>query len=197
MKKTRGLQVLQALNDIDEKMVDDAMPREYRRRSFVLSRRMTAGLLAVAAAVVLAIVLPQVNVNNNPSSDSGVLAPSGIVEYASLAEAESAAGFEISVPSEISGVSQSSWVVMGGDEVILQVGYGEDVTVRKALTPDDISGDYNSYVWDKTISGVRYAGDSSDQISLVTWTAGSCSYAISYGIPVSFAQAETDVPSIS
>ncbi len=203
MKKTKGLQVLQALNDIDDKMVDEAMPSAYRRRrTFVFTRRMTVGLLAVAAAVVLAIVLPQVNMNHTgPSAagDSSVLGPSGIDEYASLAEAESAAGFEMNVPDNIGGVTQSGWFVMGSgtDGVILEVVYGEDVTVRKGTGTEDISGDYNVYDWQDSVDGIDYAGADEQSVSLVTWTSDSYSYSISYGTPVSLDQAQADAASIS
>ncbi|WP_102342225.1 hypothetical protein [Galactobacillus timonensis] len=199
MKKTKGLQVLQALNDIDDKMVEEAMPGAYRRRrTFVFTRRMTAGLLAAAAAVVLAVALPRINVNN-PSSDSGTLAISGMTDYGSLAEAESAAGFEVMVPEKISGVSQSSWIVMGAgtNEVILQVYYGDDVIVRKGAGSEDISGDYNSYSWEEIVSGVRFAGADEQSVSLVTWTSDSYSYSISYRTLVSLEQAQADADLIS
>ena len=186
MKKTKGLQVLQALNDIDDKMVEEAMPGAYRRRrTFVFTRRMTAGLLAAAAAVVLAVALPRINVNN-PSSDSGTLAISGMTDYGSLAEAESAAGFEVMVPEKISG-----------NEVILQVYYGDDVIVRKGAGSEDISGDYNSYSWEEIVSGVRFAGADEQSVSLVTWTSDSYSYSISYRTLVSLEQAQADADLIS
>ena len=72
-------------------------------------------------------------------------------DYASLAEAEAAAGYGFAVPDSVDGYPETSYSVMNGDGgKLLQIIYSagdDEITVRKAPGADagDISGDYNQY----------------------------------------------------
>ena len=68
-------------------------------------------------------------------------------DYATLAEAEAAAGYGFAVPDSVDGYPETSYSVMDGDK-LLQVVYSngaDEITARKAPGADDISGDYNDY----------------------------------------------------
>ena len=68
-------------------------------------------------------------------------------DYASLAEAEAAAGFGFAVPDSVDGYPETSYSVMDGDK-LLQIVYSngsDEITARKAPGAADISGDYNQY----------------------------------------------------
>lgn len=110
--------------------------------------------------------------------------PSPIVDYATLEEAEQAAGFEITVPDSIDGYDTISYSVIS-DELI-QVIYSSDdasITIRKASTSvgEDISGDYNVYAEEQTqeMDGkqVTLRGDN-DYAALAIWTDGDYSYSV-------------------
>lgn len=109
---------------------------------------------------------------------------SPIVDYATLEEAEQAAGFEVTVPDSIDGYDTISYSVIS-DELI-QVIYSSDdasITIRKASTSvgEDISGDYNVYAEEQTqeMDGkqVTLRGDN-DYAALAIWTDGDYSYSV-------------------
>ena len=75
--------------------------------------------------------------------------PNPWTEYASLDEAENAAGFDCTIPDAIDGCSETSFRVLDSDgetrlEVIYADGETEIARVRKAPGTEDISGDYNA-----------------------------------------------------
>ena len=77
--------------------------------------------------------------------------PNPFVSVETLEEAEEKTGFDMEVPEEIAGYTQTGIQVMN-DELI-QIFYGdpkqEDASrmalVRKGAGTDDVSGDYNTY----------------------------------------------------
>lgn len=70
--------------------------------------------------------------------------------YASLDEAEAAAGFDLAIPDAVDGCSEKQVRAMDADgdkmiEVIYTSGEDEIARIRKAPGAEDISGDYNAY----------------------------------------------------
>jgi len=111
------------------------------------------------------------------------------VEYSSLEEAETAAGFELEVPAAPEGYETVVYQVIDGSmiEVIwLNGSYESDnateaYRIRKAAGTDDISGDYNDYdeVNKVTINNnqVTMKGNKG-KVYVATWTDGEYTYAV-------------------
>ena len=113
--------------------------------------------------------------------------PNPWTDYASAAEAAQAAGFDLTAPDEISGVSEKRYQVMNSEDgdVIFEIDYvsGEEraAYVHKAPGADDVSGDYNNYAETETVSigsrSVTMKGEDA-LVKLAVWTAGDYSYAL-------------------
>ena len=70
--------------------------------------------------------------------------------YASLDEAEAAAGFDLAIPDAVDGCSEKQFRALDADgdkmiEVIYASGEDEIARIRKAPGAEDISGDCNAY----------------------------------------------------
>lgn len=106
------------------------------------------------------------------------------IECETLHEAEHLAGFEVSAFTEFNGLERSYIAVLDNDSKIVEVRYGDDVTVRKAPESDtDISGDYNEYTWttenDDAIFKFTAEGNKEGVVNLATWTKDGYAYSIS------------------
>lgn len=113
---------------------------------------------------------------------------SPFADYNTLDEAETAAGFRITVPDSIDGYSRFSYAVMS-DELIQVTYYADDnhyICIRKTAETDggengDISGDYRVYEEESTrdIDGrsVRIKGNQGNG-GLALWTDGGYTYSL-------------------
>lgn len=116
-------------------------------------------------------------------------------EYATLEEAEEAAGFEISVPASVKGYDDILIQVMkaaktddngnktGENDVILEYRFmndTDDVNIRKSPGSEDISGVYGDYtIVDEEVNGVEVDVSTDDTLSYVaTWTVDGYSYSV-------------------
>lgn len=104
-------------------------------------------------------------------------------EVKTLHEAEHLVGFEVSAFSEFGGIERSYIAVLDGDTKMVEVRYGDYITVRKAKdTGEDISGDYNEYSWttesDDAIFPFTAKGKEEGQVNLATWTKDGYAYSI-------------------
>lgn len=151
--------------------------------------------LALSAALALSLTACGGNANNSSASQdntSGSISentqiPSPWTEYASLAEAQAAAGFDLTLPALSADLTQTVFQVLAGDETILQASFRTEddqhqLSIRKAPGTDDISGDYNVYSVDETVTvdgtDVTVKGNE-DGYHLAIWTANGYTYAIS------------------
>ena len=107
-------------------------------------------------------------------------------DYATLAEAEAAAGFGFAAPESVEGYPETSYSVMDGGK-LLQIAYrnaDDEITARKAPGADagDISGDYNQYaeetVFDKTDVAFIVKGNGGKAFAAL-WTDDENDYAYS------------------
>lgn len=112
--------------------------------------------------------------------------PNPWTEYASLDEAEKAAGVDCTIPDAIGGCSGTSFRVLDSDgETMLEVIYADGETeiarIRKAPGADDISGDYNTYdAQDVAVGDVTVTMKSADGlVKLAIWQDGGYTYAVS------------------
>ena len=101
--------------------------------------------------------------------------PNPWTDYASLDEAEAAAGFDLAIPDAVDGCSEKQFRAMDADgdkmiEVICASGEDEIARIRKAPGAEDISGDCNAAVTMKGADGL---------VQLAIWQADGYTYAVS------------------
>lgn len=115
-------------------------------------------------------------------------------EYATLDEAEEAAGFGIAVPGSVKGYDDVLIQVMKAtttdedgnkaDEIILEYRFmngADDVNIRKGKVSGDISGVYGEYKESTAdVNGNAVTVSSEGELAYVaTWAAGGYSYSVS------------------
>lgn len=122
---------------------------------------------------------------NKEQTSIGIEISNPFVEYSSIEEAEKAVGFDVDTISNIpDGFEQDSIFVINEDKFV-EVNFksGENkISYRIAKGYEDISGDYNKYTENKTVTlnGVEIAMRGNDgKINVVTWTKDGMTYALS------------------
>lgn len=113
--------------------------------------------------------------------------PNPWTDYDSKDAAAQAAGFDFTVPDEISGCSEKSYRVLSAEgdvmfEIIYASGEDETARIRKAPGADDVSGNYNEYAETETVDvgGVRVTMKGENGlVKLAVWTNGDYSYVLS------------------
>lgn len=139
-----------------------------------------------------------------PQNDN-VEIPSPFVDCTTLEEAAAFSGFSLIAPDKIEGYSQKTITAIENE--MIQVLYHnddeyselseeelneidwekvdfmpDDVLIRKAISDDDVSGDYNEYENTKTVSvndlPVTMRGNG-ERVNVATWKNGEYAYAIS------------------
>ncbi len=110
--------------------------------------------------------------------------PNPFIEVKSLKEAEKKAGIKMSAPKKIKGYEKISYEVDEKSKFI-QVIYRKDdnnsITIRKAETQKDVSGDYNQYKNTKKVTVKSYKiklQGNGKTYSLATWTKGKYSFSV-------------------
>lgn len=125
-----------------------------------------------------------------PTSDeeTGIVIgmPSPFSEFRSIEDAEKVTGFKLTLPEKMpGGYSQKAIEAIQND--LIQVFYenGEkEILIRKAKGGDNISGDYNEYSENKTltIGNLKVSTRGNDgKVSVATWVDGEYTYSISVG----------------
>ena len=116
--------------------------------------------------------------------DEKVGIPSPFTEVKSLKEAEKKTGVKMTAPKKIKGYDEINYEIVKKDKFI-QVNYRKDdnnsITIRKAETKKDVSGDYNKYKNTKkiTVKSYKVKLQGNDKTySLATWTKGKYSYSV-------------------
>lgn len=107
-------------------------------------------------------------------------------EYASLEEAEAAAGFEFPQPKWDVAYDSVTYRVMDGIiEIIYAQDDGQVMTLRKGADETDISGDYNDYDFTSNFSGAisgKIQGVTNEQgeqlCKIATWVSDGHFYVI-------------------
>lgn len=124
--------------------------------------------------------------NQTTQDTENVQIPNPWKECGSLEEAAKVAGFSFAAPESVEGYSETYVAAIENDiaEVIFSKGEDDDaqVSFRKGIGNEDVSGDYNTYdsVETRKINGKDVTVKSNDGvIYTVTWTDGDYSYAIS------------------
>jgi hypothetical protein len=120
----------------------------------------------------------------NASSIGDVEIPSPWIDFDTIADAEKLAGFPLTLPSKIpEGYTQKT--IEAVENQSLQVIYENDengIAIRKAKGSEDISGDYNEYSENKTLTvgnlQVSTKGNNG-KVNVATWVDGEYTYAVS------------------
>ena len=112
-------------------------------------------------------------------------------EYASLEEAEAAAGFKFPQPKwDVSFDTVTYRAMDGVIEVVYSQDDGQVMTLRKGADETDISGDYNAYAFtgtsEDTQTGrvIEIKGEDAAKCSAATWTEDGHFYAFDCGLPL-------------
>lgn len=121
--------------------------------------------------------------NKSTSGDSAQI-PNPFTECDTVEDAEKVAGFDITVPENIPEGYELDYI-SAVENNLLQINYkdkdGNEMLLRKGAGSDDISGDYNEYTENNTVSvgdlSVTMRGNSGT-VSVATWTNGDYTYAI-------------------
>lgn len=105
------------------------------------------------------------------------------VTCGTLAEAERIAGFSLKLPDQIPNwVDQM--VIRAVDSAMIEVvygGQGQELVIRKGTGSEDISGDYNAYDSEKTVTvdGYRVTIKGTDgKAAVAVWTQDGYTYAV-------------------
>lgn len=122
--------------------------------------------------------------DTNSASIGDVEIPSPWIDFETVADAEKLAGFTVTLPSKMpEGYTQKS--IQAVENESLQVIYenGDNgITIRKAKGSEDISGDYNEYGENKTLTvgslEVSTRGNNG-KVNVATWVDGEYTYAVS------------------
>ena len=116
----------------------------------------------------------------NTSPDTMIANP--FVDCQTMETAAEVAGFEFRSPEQVEGISEKK--IQAVDQEMIQVIYSADenqILIRKAPGTRNISGDYNNYQKEETITvdemQVTLKGNDG-VISLPTWSANDYSYSI-------------------
>lgn len=112
-------------------------------------------------------------------------------DVSSLSEATSLAGFDMTVPETINNASVSVYRVIENE--MLEVNYGDNITVRKSIGSEDNSGVYNEYETGGQLEVddliVNFKGIDENTANVVYWNNGNYTYSIyfSEGISIDIA----------
>lgn len=141
-------------------------------------------LMTLALSAVMVLSLAACGQSEKTDAESNVQIPNPFADCETLEEAIGITGFDMVIPEAMEGYDRPTFQVMSG--TMIQVVYRNDadgsVSIRKALGSDDISGDYNEYAQNRTVSvgelKVSVKGEQ-DLVHLATWTNSGYTYAVS------------------
>ena len=117
------------------------------------------------------------------STDDQTQIPNPFTECDTLEDAEALAGFSISVPASIDGYTQEAITAIPDEMIHVSYENGdEEMYFRKGTLTDDLSGNYNVYAYEDTISldglNITVKGDADQQLHVAFWSDEEHSYAI-------------------
>ena len=173
----KNIDLLKAMNDIDDKYIEEAMPLSYKKeKHFGILKYLPAffGLVIVAAVGVKLI---------NTSfdlSDNNVTVGNPNVEYQTLQEAQNAIGFDFNI--DLSNFDNLTYTVINNEILDISYSNGDDYLIcRKSKGSEDNSGDFNTYdvVSDENINGTNVTVNSSENKALITFIYEGYSYSFS------------------
>lgn len=168
-----------------------------------MKKKLSAFILCAALALALAACgsapadKPDDNVpaeDPSPITNENVQIPNPWRDFDTLADAEAAAGFDVTLPEAADRCADKSFRAMTGENAMLEIvctdAEGGELRIRKAPGAEDASGDYNTYDQVSTVAvdelQVTMKG-SGDQVVLAVWVSGDYTYAVSVSTGLSAA----------
>lgn len=163
----------------------------YRERNVIMKKIM---IIFLSTAIVLSFTAckkaPNAQESTTQENDKAVISenigmPSPLIDCNTMEEAEKLAGFTMSLPKNLPE-GYSIKLIQAIKDKLIQVFYenGDDeLLIRKAVGKEDISGDYNNYPENQsiTVNGVTVETKGSNgKVNVATWTDGDYSYSISF-----------------
>jgi hypothetical protein len=153
-------------------------------------------LIALSAVMALLLVACGQSPANSPSqaaeqSESGeslggnVQIPNPFIDCETLEDAQKAAGFDLTVPDKMpEGYSQSAIRAMENSMIELIYMNGDnEMRIRKATGSEDISGDYNDYIENSTLTvgdlQVTIKGNDG-KVNVATWVNGDYAFSLTF-----------------
>ena len=116
------------------------------------------------------------------TKDEDVQIPNPLTEHETLADLAKIVGFEVTLPAVDKAYQETAFIDISGETADVRFADGEDtITFRKAKGSDDISGDYNTYDENKTITvkGISVSVKGNDGINTATWQKDGFTYSFS------------------
>lgn len=174
----KSVDLLKAINDIDDKYVEEAMPlvhkKRKRRPSFFLQLLPTFFILLLTVCLSLRLIKDDKELNND------TMAVNPVVLYQTLEQAQNTIGFDFNI--DLSKYNNLTYSVINDE--ILEISYNNNdnyLICRKSKGNDDNSGDFNTYdiVSDMTVNGVGVSMESNDDKILVRFIYKGYSYSFS------------------
>ena len=145
-------------------------------------------VLLIALTMIFAFTACGSTGEQESGSGENMQIPNPFIDCSTLDEAVKIAGFDVAVPERIDGYPDT--LIQAIENEMVQVYYYEgsledeghkEVLVRKAVGSDDITGDYNEYSENETMSmhGVDVTLRGEDgKVMAASWTQDGYSYAI-------------------
>ena len=173
----KNIDLLRAINDIDNKYIEEAMSLAYKKeKRFSILRYLPAffGLVLVA---VVGVKLINTFID---TQDNNVTIANPNVEYQTLLEAQNAVDFDFNI--DLSGFDNLTYTVINNE--ILDISYSNDddyLICRKSKGSEDNSGDFSTYdnVGDVVVNGINVTVSSSENKMLMTFIYEDYSYSFS------------------
>jgi hypothetical protein len=191
MKKSEGARkLLSALNDIDDRYVEEALEfyEKNKSKKKIINLSFFLKYATIAACLVLVVGTSFIFKLNQKNDIESAAVASPYQEVNSLQEASEIVGFDIKVPDSVGEYTNLLVNVIDGN--VIEVRYLSSdrqktgFYIRKSRGTDDISGDSNVYSLNITesIAGkdVNLRGNK-ENWSVATWTEDGFSYALVAG----------------
>lgn len=116
------------------------------------------------------------------AKDEDVQIPNPLTEHETLADLAKTVGFDVTLPTLDKAYKETAFIDISGTIADVRFADGEDtITFRKAKGSDAISGDYNTYNENKTITvkGISVSVKGNDGINTATWQKDGFTYSFS------------------
>ena len=179
--------LLNSLNDVDDKYVEEALEFYDKNKSGknVINLSFFLKYATIAACLVLVVGTSFIFKLQQKNDVESVAVESPYQEVNSLQEASKIAGFDMKVPDSIGEYSNQLISVIDSNIIEVRSLSSDEqstgIIIRKSGGDEDISGDYNTYSTNiaEHIDGknVNLRGDG-EKIFVTTWTEDGFSYAV-------------------
>lgn len=173
----KNIDLLKAMNDIDDKYIEEAMPLAYKKEKHFGILRYLPAFFGLVLIAVVGVKLFNASID---IQDNDVTIANPNVEYQTLQEAQGAIGFDFNI--DLSGFDNLTYTVINNE--ILDISYSNDddyLICRKSKGSEDNSGDFNTYdkVSDVVVNETDVTISSSENKMLITFIYEDYSYSFS------------------